>query len=272
MTAASPSGQKGGPQGGGARREIGFGNSSGRGADPSSSRQEHRHLPRHPPTHSKPFPPPPLPPRKVSEAPAGAAGRGGWTAAAASGCPSQPASRSADTSVAATAAAAPLAPCSPPPLSRQLSPAGSPPMGLLPLCLSFPLPPLLHSRNASRSVAPFHHIRIREASNSWLSAPRLGAVRPGLGLPVPRAGLCLGQEAKARQRWRWAGWGGSVLPGKEAVGYSLGCPPLRESPHPSPTPARAPLTVWECLEGSRSLQGGQCKMKKYHFPDRIQKE
>ncbi|CAI9160346.1 unnamed protein product [Rangifer tarandus platyrhynchus] len=216
---------------------MGFGNSSGRGADPSSSLREHRHLPRHPPTHSKPFPPPPLPPRKVSEAPAGAAGRGGWTAAAASGWPSQPASRSADTSVAATAAAAPLAPCSPPPLSRQLSPAGSPPRELLSLCLSFPLPPLLHSRNASRSVAPFHHIRIREASNSWLSAPRLGAVRPGLGLPVPRAGSVWVRRPKLDRAGAGRGGVGVSSRGKEAVGYSLAArvpPTQRVTPSLSP--------------------------------------
>lgn len=53
LTAVSPSRQKGGTQGGGAGREIWFGSSSGRGSDPSSSRQEHRHLPRHPPNTLK---------------------------------------------------------------------------------------------------------------------------------------------------------------------------------------------------------------------------
>lgn len=163
------------------------------------------------------------------------------------------------------AAAAPLTPCSPPPLSSQLSLAGSSPRGLLPLCLSFPLPPLLHSRNTSRAVAPFHHIRIREASNSWLSAPRLGAVRPGCLAP----GSVWVRRPKPYRVGAGRGGVGVSSQGKEGAGYSLAaqeCPPLRESPHPSPTPAPDPLTLWECLEGSRSLQGGQCKMKKYHFP------
>lgn len=195
-----------------------------------------------PPTHSKPFPPPPppLPPRKVSEAPAGAAGRGGLTAAGSRLWVSLPASpsRSADTSVAAMAAAAPVTPCSPPPLSSQLSPAGSPPRGLLPPCLSFPLPPLLHSRNTSRSVAPFHHIRIREASNSWLSAPRLGAVRPGLGLRVPRLAL--------------SGSGGQSPTGLMLGGVGWECPPRgrrelaipwlsKSAPHSESHPIPLPL-------------------------------
>ena len=138
-------------------------------------------------------------------------------------------------------------------------PGGSPPRGLEPLGPSAPLPPLLHSRNASRSVAPFHHIRIGEASNSWLSAPRLGAVRPGRA-PGPRAGLSLGQEAKASRAGAGRG-GGSVLPGKEAAAIPRlpECPPLREPPHPSPTPAPDPRTLWECLGGRRSFRVDNAK-------------
>lgn len=194
-----------------------------------------------PPTHSKPFPPPPppLPPRKVSEAPAGAAGRGGLTAGSRLWV-SLPASvplsrhlsggngssRSSDSVLSA-------------PSLQSAHPGRFPSEGTLPLCLSFPLPPLLHSRNTSRSVAPFHHIRIREALNSWLSAPRLGAVRPRLGLWVPSAWLCLGQEAKALQGWRWAGWGGSVFPGEGGSWLFPGCP--RVPPTQRVTSSLSPL-------------------------------
>lgn len=187
-----------------------------------------------PPTHSKPLPPPPLPPRKVSEAPAGAVGRAGPTAAT-PGCPSPPPSRSAHTAVAATAAAAaPLLGA-----LRLLFPASSAPLaplraGLSPLCLSFPLTARLCSRNTSPSVAPFQHIRVGEAPNSWLSAPRLGAARPGLGRRLPSARLCLGQEAKALQGWRWGRWGAGGTPVGVGVGRREQALPWlpQSAPHP----------------------------------------
>lgn len=68
------------------------------------------------------------------------------------------------------------------------------------LCVSLALAlPLLHSSNTSLSVAPFHHIRIGVALNSWQAAPRLGAARPSFGPALPYRGSCLGQEARAGQ-------------------------------------------------------------------------
>lgn len=186
--------------------------------------------------------------------------------AATPGCPSPPPSRSAHTAVAATAAAAaPLLGA-----LRLLFPASSAPLaplraGISPLCLSFPLTARLYSRNTSPSVAPFQHIRVGEASNSWLSAPRLGAARPGLGRRLPSARLCLGQKAKALQGWRWGGWGaGGTLVGvggKEGAGFFPGCPRVPPTqrvtafplPTPLPSPASDPLTFRGCPEESRSL-------------------
>ena len=105
-----------------------------------------------------------------------------------------------------------------------------------------------------------------EAGGGATQARPLGASRlalSGSGGQSP-TGLALG------------GVGWECLPGGRR---ELAIPWLPKSaPHseshliPLPTPDPDPLTLWECLEGSRSLQGGQCQIKKYHFPDRIQKE
>ena len=70
--------------------------------------------------------------------------------------------------------------CSPPLLSSQLSQAGSPPRGTFPpLCLSFPSSTTPTGQKHFSLCCSFSSYPDREASNSWLSAPRLGAARPG---------------------------------------------------------------------------------------------
>lgn len=221
-----------------------------------------------PPAGSKPLPPP-LPPRKVSEAPAEAASRpGGLMAEAAPGCPSPPLSGSArHRSGGNCGRGCPcLALCSPPPLpARSVRPLlcqGGP----LPLCRSLPSP-LLHSRNTSPSVAPFHHIRIGEASNSWPAAPRLGAGPAGCTLPRSALSGSGGQRHRVER-------GSSLLPrllGKGTSGLVLAgprAPPPPPPPRITPSPLPQPLTLpnpapeqpkfWKCLKRNRNLQGRQC--------------
>lgn len=100
-------------------------------------------------------------------------------------------------------------------------------------------PPFHHSCTPETLLALWRLFIISgsEALNSWLSAPRLGAVRPGLGLRVPRAWLCLGQEAKNPTGLALGGGGVGGLPGGRrelAIPWLPKSAPLRESPHPSP--------------------------------------
>ena len=177
-----------------------------------------------PPTHSKPFPPPPpLPPRKVSEAeaPAGAAGRGGLTAAGSRLWVSLPASvplsrhlsggngssRSSDSVLSAPSfqSAQP---------GRFLSEGTLAPVPLFPPSTT----PALQ-KHFSRCGA-FSSYPDQRGLELLALCPEAG----GGATRVPRAWLCLGQEANALQGWCWAGWGGSVLPGEGGSWLFPGCP------------------------------------------------